>query len=97
MMDASSIRSHPRLALQPFSRGGIKSGLEARGDRYARGGVGGDGATFDIGFGALSASAERNENIIYVCYDNEAYMNTGNQRSGATQGVQGRQPTLSPR
>ena len=44
----------------------------------------GDGATFDIGFGAVSASAERNENIIYVCYDNEAYMNTGNQRSGAT-------------
>ena len=44
----------------------------------------GDGGTFDIGFGALSAAAERNENIIYVCYDNEAYMNTGIQRSSAT-------------
>ncbi|MHC4643834.1 MAG: thiamine pyrophosphate-dependent enzyme, partial [Planctomycetota bacterium] len=44
----------------------------------------GDGGTFDIGFGSLSASAERNENIIYICYDNEAYMNTGIQRSSAT-------------
>lgn len=44
----------------------------------------GDGATFDIGMGALSAIAERNENILYVCYDNEAYMNTGMQRSSAT-------------
>jgi pyruvate/2-oxoacid:ferredoxin oxidoreductase beta subunit len=44
----------------------------------------GDGATFDIGMGALSAIAERNENILYVCYDNEAYMNTGIQRSSAT-------------
>jgi len=44
----------------------------------------GDGATFDIGMGALSAIAERNENILYGCYDNEAYMNTGIQRSSAT-------------
>ena len=44
----------------------------------------GDGATFDIGMGALSAIAERNENVLYVCYDNEAYMNTGVQRSSAT-------------
>jgi pyruvate ferredoxin oxidoreductase beta subunit len=45
---------------------------------------GGDGATFDIGFGALSGLWTRRENIIYVCFDNEAYMNTGNQYSGAT-------------
>ncbi len=45
---------------------------------------GGDGSTFDIGIQALSGAAERNEDIIYVCYDNEAYMNTGIQRSGAT-------------
>lgn len=65
--------------------GGIKSGLEARGETETQVVAwAGDGATFDIGFGSLSASAERNENIIYVCYDNEAYMNTGNQRSGAT-------------
>lgn len=44
----------------------------------------GDGGTFDIGLQSLSGAAERNENIIYVCYDNEAYMNTGIQRSSAT-------------
>ncbi|MGC8935813.1 MAG: 3-methyl-2-oxobutanoate dehydrogenase subunit beta [Candidatus Methanomethylicaceae archaeon] len=44
----------------------------------------GDGGTADIGLQALSGAAERNENIIYVCYDNEAYMNTGTQRSSAT-------------
>lgn len=44
----------------------------------------GDGGTFDIGLQALSGVAERNENIIYICYDNEAYMNTGIQRSSAT-------------
>lgn len=44
----------------------------------------GDGGTFDIGIQALSCTAERNEDIIYVCYDNEAYMNTGIQRSSAT-------------
>lgn len=46
--------------------------------------IGGDGSTFDIGFGSLSAMLERNEDVLYVCYDNEAYMNTGVQRSGAT-------------
>jgi len=44
----------------------------------------GDGGTLDIGIQALSGAAERNEDIIYVCYDNEAYMNTGIQRSSAT-------------
>ncbi len=44
----------------------------------------GDGATCDIGFSGLSAAAERNENLIYVLNDNEAYMNTGVQKSGAT-------------
>lgn len=67
--------------------GGIKAGLQDRGDdetlvvAWA-----GDGATFDIGFGALAGAAQRNEDIIYVCYDNEAYVNTGNQKSGATPG-----------
>ncbi|MCK4553963.1 pyruvate ferredoxin oxidoreductase [Candidatus Parcubacteria bacterium] len=45
---------------------------------------GGDGATFDIGFGLVSGMWERGENILYICYDNEAYMNTGIQASGAT-------------
>ncbi len=44
----------------------------------------GDGGTFDIGLQSLSGAAERNEDIIYICYDNEAYMNTGVQRSSAT-------------
>lgn len=45
----------------------------------------GDGGAQDIGFQALSGAAERNEKIIYICYDNEGYMNTGIQRSSATQ------------
>jgi pyruvate ferredoxin oxidoreductase beta subunit/2-oxoisovalerate ferredoxin oxidoreductase beta subunit len=44
----------------------------------------GDGGTFDIGLQSLSGAVERNEDIIYVCYDNEAYMNTGVQRSSST-------------
>lgn len=45
---------------------------------------GGDGGTYDIGLQALSGALERQHNFLYVCYDNEAYMNTGGQRSGAT-------------
>jgi pyruvate/2-oxoacid:ferredoxin oxidoreductase beta subunit len=46
--------------------------------------IAGDGGTFDIGLQALSAAAERNDDFIFLCYDNEAYMNTGGQRSSAT-------------
>jgi pyruvate ferredoxin oxidoreductase beta subunit len=46
--------------------------------------MGGDGATADIGFQALSGAFERGHNFLYVCYDNEAYMNTGIQRSSST-------------
>ena len=45
---------------------------------------GGDGSTTDIGFGCLSGMFERNDDVLYVCYDNQAYMNTGVQRSSAT-------------
>ncbi len=45
---------------------------------------GGDGGTYDIGFQALSGAAERGHDFVYVCLNNEAYMNTGIQRSGAT-------------
>ncbi len=45
---------------------------------------GGDGGTYDIGLQSLSGALERGHNFVYVCYDNEAYMNTGNQRSSAT-------------
>lgn len=64
---------------------GIRAALDVRGDTdttvmaWA-----GDGGTFDIGLQALSGAAERNENFLYVSYDNEAYMNTGIQRSSAT-------------
>ena len=46
--------------------------------------IGGDGGTYDIGIQALSGAVERGHNILYVCYNNEAYMNTGVQRSSAT-------------
>jgi len=46
--------------------------------------IGGDGATFDIGFGALSGMLERGDDVLYICLDNGAYMNTGGQRSGGS-------------
>jgi len=46
--------------------------------------MGGDGGTYDIGFQSLSGAMERGHNMLYVCYDNNAYMNTGIQRSSAT-------------
>ena len=46
--------------------------------------IAGDGATFDIGFGALSGMLERGDDVLYICLDNEAYMNTGGQRSAAS-------------
>jgi len=55
---------------------------------------GGDGGTYDIGFQSLSGAMERGHKIIYVCYDNQAYMNTGIQRSGAT--PRGAWTTTSP-
>jgi pyruvate/2-oxoacid:ferredoxin oxidoreductase beta subunit len=67
------------------SASGVKAGLEMVGDTETTVVAwAGDGGTFDIGLQALSGAAERNEDIIYVCYDNEAYMNTGIQRSSAT-------------
>lgn len=64
---------------------GVVAALETQGrDDIAVVGWAGDGGTADIGIQALSGAAERNTNYIHVCYDNEAYMNTGTQRSGAT-------------
>jgi pyruvate/2-oxoacid:ferredoxin oxidoreductase beta subunit len=64
---------------------GLRKALDKRGDTGTTVIVwAGDGATFDAGFIGLSACAERNEDILFICYDNEAYMNTGNQRSSAT-------------
>jgi len=64
---------------------GIKAAYRKRGmDNICVVGWAGDGGTFDIGIQALSGTAERNDDVLYVCYDNEAYMNTGIQRSSAT-------------
>lgn len=64
---------------------GVAAGLRAIGRRDLTVlAMAGDGGTADIGIQALSGAAERNEDFIYLCYDNEAYMNTGTQRSGMT-------------
>jgi pyruvate/2-oxoacid:ferredoxin oxidoreductase beta subunit len=64
---------------------GIRAALDMKGDTETQVVTwAGDGGTFDIGLQSLSGAAERNENILYVCYDNEGYMNTGVQSSSAT-------------
>jgi pyruvate ferredoxin oxidoreductase beta subunit/2-oxoisovalerate ferredoxin oxidoreductase beta subunit len=64
---------------------GVRAGLDMRGEKDIQVVVfAGDGGTFDIGLQALSGAAERSENFVYICYDNEAYMNTDIQRSSAT-------------
>ncbi len=64
---------------------GVEAGLRAKGYRdFTAVGFAGDGGTADIGIQALSGAIDRNDNIIYICYDNEAYMNTGIQKSGLT-------------
>ena len=68
------------------SAAGIRAGLRAVGREGEMTvlAMAGDGGTADIGIQALSGAAERNDDLIYLCYDNEAYMNTGTQRSGST-------------
>jgi pyruvate/2-oxoacid:ferredoxin oxidoreductase beta subunit len=63
---------------------GIRAAMRRRGKKALVVGLAGDGGTFDIGLQALSGAADRNEDILYVCLDNEAYMNTGIQMSSAT-------------
>jgi pyruvate ferredoxin oxidoreductase beta subunit len=64
---------------------GIAAALKVKGRKEVRVvAQGGDGGTTDIGFGCLSGMFERNDDVLYICYDNEAYMNTGVQRSSAT-------------
>ena len=64
---------------------GIAAALRVKGRTQTRVvAQGGDGGTTDIGFGCLSGMFERNDDVLYICYDNEAYMNTGVQRSSAT-------------
>ena len=64
---------------------GIEAGLRAKGETgYHAVGFAGDGGTADIGIQALSGAIDRNDDILYICYDNEAYMNTGIQKSSLT-------------
>ena len=69
----------------PAVASGVAAALKAQGKSDVRViTIGGDGSTFDIGFGSLSGMLERGDDILYICVENGAYMNTGNQRSGAT-------------
>jgi len=64
---------------------GIAAAMRVKGQNDVRVvAQGGDGGTTDIGFGCLSGMFERNDDVLFICYDNEAYMNTGVQRSSAT-------------
>lgn len=73
---------------------GVESALKKQGRTEKVVVIGGDGATFDIGMLCISGMFERGHDITYICYDNEAYMNTGIQRSGAT--PYGASTTTSP-
>jgi pyruvate ferredoxin oxidoreductase beta subunit len=76
---------HSLFGNAPAVATGVAAALKAKGREDIRVvGQGGDGGTVDIGFACLSGMFERNDDVLYVCYDNEAYMNTGVQRSGAT-------------
>ena len=63
---------------------GMEAAMKAKGKNTKVLAFAGDGGTYDIGFQALSGMLERYHNILYICYDNEAYMNTGIQRSSST-------------
>jgi len=75
---------HTAFETAASTASGIKAGFEMQGKDVNVVAWAGDGGTYDIGIQALSGAAERNDDIIYVCYDNEAYMNTGIQRSSST-------------
>jgi pyruvate ferredoxin oxidoreductase beta subunit len=76
---------HSLFGNAPAVATGVAAALKAKGRSDVRVvGQGGDGGTVDIGFACLSGMFERNDDVLYICYDNEAYMNTGVQRSGAT-------------
>lgn len=74
---------------------GIKAGLEVQGNNHTTVlAFAGDGATLDIGIQSLSGMIERGDKVLYICYDNEAYMNTGIQGSSST--PQGASTTTTP-
>jgi pyruvate ferredoxin oxidoreductase beta subunit/2-oxoisovalerate ferredoxin oxidoreductase beta subunit len=75
----------PTLEASAAAASGLRRALDAQGKHDTQVIVlAGDGGTYDIGFQCLSSAAERNENFIYFCLDNEGYMNTGAQKSSST-------------
>ena len=75
----------PTLESSAAAASGLRRALDATGKRDTQVAVfAGDGGTYDIGFQCLSSAAERDENILYFCFDNEGYMNTGAQKSSST-------------
>lgn len=79
---------HSLFANGPSVATGVAAGLRAKGRADVRVvGQGGDGGTADIGFGSLSGMFERNDDVLFICYDNQGYMNTGVQRSSTTPGA----------
>jgi len=76
---------HTAFATAGAAASGVRAALDMKGETETTVvSWAGDGGTFDIGFQSLSGAVERNEDCIFVCYDNEAYMNTGVQRSSST-------------
>ncbi len=76
---------HSLFGNAPAVAAGVAAGLKAKGREDTRVvGQAGDGGTVDIGFACLSGMFERNDDVLFICYDNQGYMNTGVQRSGAT-------------
>jgi pyruvate ferredoxin oxidoreductase beta subunit len=79
---------HSLFGNAPAVATGIAAALRAKGRNDVRVlAQGGDGGTTDIGFGCLSGMFERNDDVLYICYNNQAYMNTGVQRSSQTPGA----------
>jgi pyruvate/2-oxoacid:ferredoxin oxidoreductase beta subunit len=75
----------PTLEASAAAASGLRRALDAQGKHDTQVIVlAGDGGTYDIGLQALSSAAERNENMLYICLDNEGYMNTGAQKSSST-------------
>ncbi len=76
---------HSLFGNAPAVATGIAAAMKVKGREDVRViAQGGDGGTTDIGFGCLSGMFERNDDVLYICYDNQGYMNTGVQRSSAT-------------
>ncbi|MDR3436933.1 thiamine pyrophosphate-dependent enzyme [Telmatospirillum sp.] len=76
---------HSLFGNAPAVATGVAAAMRVKGRTEVRTiAQGGDGGTTDIGFGCLSGMFERNDDVLYICYDNQAYMNTGVQRSSAT-------------